>query len=210
MLARYKNLQAGRKAEFASETVKIMPGFPERLRGRLVFVPKDNLNTDAIYPGSYTYRDDVTPQLMADVVFSNYDPDFPKLTRAGDIVIGGANFGTGSSREQAATSLKAKGIPLVIAASFSQTYLRNAFNNGFLCIEIPELVKRLRADFAGQIAAAEKTIISGEEIAMDFTRSAVTWRGDEFRFPPLGSVPQSLVVAGGVEALVARRLINSI
>jgi homoaconitate hydratase len=206
MLARYKNLQAGRKAEATSETVEIVPGFPERVRGRLVFVPKDNLNTDAIYPGSYTYRDDVTPPMMAEVVFQNYDPQFAQLTRAGDVVVGGANFGTGSSREQAATSLKAKGIPLVIAAGFSQTYLRNAFNNGFLCIEIPELVKRVKTDFSARIAAGEKTIIPGDEIAIDFTTGVVTWRGEEFRFPPLGSVPQSLVVAGGVENLVARRL----
>ncbi|HET7184699.1 MAG TPA: homoaconitase [Terriglobales bacterium] len=206
MLARYKNLQVGRRSESAGETVEIIPGFPERLRGRLVFVPKDNLNTDAIYPGSYTYRDDVTPQMMADVAFSNYDPEFPKLTRPGDVIVSGANFGTGSSREQAATSLKAKGFPLLIAASFSQTYLRNAFNNGFLCIEIPELVKRLKADFAQQIAAGGKTIIPGDEVAIDFTSGVVTWRSDQFRFPPLGAVPQSLVVAGGVENLVARRL----
>ncbi|MBZ5569974.1 MAG: homoaconitase [Acidobacteriia bacterium] len=208
MLARYKNLQVGRKTEAANETVEIVPGFPERVRGRLVFVPKDNLNTDAIYPGSYTYRDDVTPQMMAEVVFSNYDPQFPQITRAGDVVVGGANFGTGSSREQAATSLKAKGFPLVIAAGFSQTYLRNAFNNGFLCIEIPELVKRLKADFAAQIASGEKTIIPGDEIAIEFTSGVVTWRGDEFRFPTLGSVPQSLVVAGGVENLVVTRLMR--
>ena len=63
-------------------------------------------------------------------------------------MVGGFNFGTGSSREQAVTALKCKGIPLVIAGSFSQTYLRNAFNNGFLCIEAPELVNRLRVAFA--------------------------------------------------------------
>ncbi|MGB9106496.1 MAG: aconitase family protein, partial [Terriglobales bacterium] len=206
MLAKYKNLQVGRKAEAANESVEIVPGFPERVRGRLVMVPKDNLNTDAIYPGRYTYRDDVTPPMMAEVVFQNYDPQFAQITRAGDVVVGGANFGTGSSREQAATSLKAKGFRLVIAAGFSQTYLRNAFNNGFLCIEIPELVKRLRADFATQIAAGEKTIIPGDEIEVDFTSGVVTWRGEQFRFPPLGSVPQSLVVAGGVEKLVADRL----
>ena len=68
---------------------------------------------------------------------------FRARTHAGDVLVGGFNFGTGSSREQAVTCLKAKGIPLVIAASFSQTYLRNAFNNGFLCIEVPELVNKL-------------------------------------------------------------------
>jgi homoaconitate hydratase len=193
-------------AKPVSETVAILPGFPERIRGRLVFVPKDNLNTDAIYPGDYTYRDNVTPQEMADVVFRNYDPQFAQRTRAGDVVVGGFNFGTGSSREQAATSLISKGIPLAIAGSFSQTYLRNAFNNGFLCIEIPELVKRVKKEFAAQVGAGEKTIIPGEEIAIDFTTGVVTWRGEAFHFPPLGSVPQSLVIAGGVEKLVARRL----
>ena len=68
------------------------------------------------------------------------------------MVVGGFNFGTGSSREQAVTALKCKGIPLVIAGSFSQTYLRNAFNNGFLCIEAPEMVNRLRTKFAGAVA----------------------------------------------------------
>ena len=67
------------------------------------------------------------------------------------------------------TCLKAKGIPLVIAASFSQTYLRNAYNNGFLCVEVPELVKRLREQFAKEIGAKEKTIIPGDEIDIDFT-----------------------------------------
>ena len=90
----------------------------------------------------------------------------------------------------------------MIAGSFSQTYLRNAFNNGFLCIEVPDLVKRLRE----RLGTAEKTIISGEQIEVDFTSSTVTWGGDVFHFPALGSVPQSLVIAGGIENLVARRL----
>ncbi len=131
---------------------------------------------------------------------------FPPRTHQGDVIVSGFNFGTGSSREQAVTCLKAKGIPLVIAASFSQTYLRNAYNNGFLCIEVPELVKRLRTQFAKEIGAKEKTIIPGDEIDIDFTSGVIAWRGEKFAFPPLGSVPQSLVIAQGVEKLVAKRL----
>ncbi len=187
----------------AAEKVDILPGFPERVRGRLVFMPQDNVNTDAIYGKDYTYRDDMTPEMMANVVMENYDPQFAGRTRAGDVIVSGFNFGTGSSREQAVTCLKAKGIPLVIAASFSQTYLRNAYNNGFLCVEVPELVKRLREQFAG---SKEKTIIPGDEIEVDFTAGVIHWRGEEFGFPPLGSVPQSLVIAGGAENLVAKRL----
>jgi len=190
----------------AAEKVDILPGFPERVHGRLVFLPQDNVNTDAIYGKDYTYRDDVTKELMAKVVMENYDPQFASRTRAGDVVVSGFNFGTGSSREQAVTCLKAKGIPLVIAASFSQTYLRNAYNNGFLCLEVPGLVKRLREQFANEIAAKEKTIIPGEEIDIDFTSGVIHWRGEKFAFPPLGSVPQSLVIAEGVENLVAKRL----
>ena len=193
-------------ASAAAEKVDILPGFPERVRGRLVFLPQDNVNTDAIYGKDYTYRDDVTKELMAKVVMENYDPQFASRTNVGDVVVSGFNFGTGSSREQAVTCLKAKGIPLVIAASFSQTYLRNAYNNGFLCVEVPELVKRLREQFANEIAAKEKTIIPGEEIDIDFTSGVIHWRGEQFAFPPLGSVPQSLVIAEGVENLVAKRL----
>ncbi|HXM60388.1 MAG TPA: homoaconitase [Terriglobales bacterium] len=190
----------------AAEKVDILPGFPERVHGRMVFLPQDNVNTDAIYGKDYTYRDDVTKELMAKVVMENYDPQFASRTLAGDVVVSGFNFGTGSSREQAVTCLKAKGIPLVIAASFSQTYLRNAYNNGFLCVEVPELVKRLREQFTNEIAVKEKTIIPGDEIDIDFTSGAIHWRGEQFAFPALGSVPQSLVIAEGVENLVAKRL----
>jgi homoaconitate hydratase len=189
-----------------AEKVEILAGFPERVRGRLVFMPVDNVNTDAIYGKDYTYRDDVSLETMAKVAMENYDPLFSPRTHQGDVIVSGFNFGTGSSREQAVTCLKAKGIPLVIAASFSQTYLRNAYNNGFLCIEVPELVKRLRTQFAKEIGVKEKTIIPGDEIDIDFTSGVITWRGEKFSFPPLGSVPQSLVIAQGVEKLVAKRL----
>jgi homoaconitate hydratase len=188
------------------ETVAIVDGFPERLSGRLVFVPHDNLNTDGIYGKDYTYREDMTPEDMARVVMENYDPAFASRVGAGDVLVGGWNFGTGSSREQAATSLKAKGIPLVIAGSFSQTYLRNAYNNGYVCLECPALVTRLKALLRDAIAEGELTIIPGDELAVDFVESTVVFRNEAFGFPPLGSVPQGLVVAGGIESQVKRRL----
>ena len=129
----------------ADVSVEIIEGFPPSVRGRVLFIDKDNLNTDGIYAGKHTYRDDMTPEQMAEVTFENYDPNFNTLYQKGDVVVGGLNFGTGSSREQAATALKFKGIPCVIAASFSETYKRNAFNNGFVVFECPELVEHLRA-----------------------------------------------------------------
>ena len=171
----------------APEKVEILPGFPQRVQGRLIFLPQDNLNTDGIYGKDYTYREDMTPEMMARVVMENYDPQFAGRTQEGDVIVGGFNFGTGSSREQAVTALKYKGIPLVIAGSFSQTYLRNAFNNGFLCIETPELVNRLRTKFADAVARKEKTIIPGDEIEVDFSASTIRYAGEQFTFPALGS-----------------------
>jgi homoaconitate hydratase len=189
----------------AAEKVEILEGFPAEVKGRLIFVPQDNLNTDGIYGKDYTYREDMTRELMAKVVFENYDPQFASRTQAGDVIVGGFNFGTGSSREQAVTALQAKGLPLVIAGSFSQTYLRNAFNNGFLCIESPEFVKWLKQVFAPRVEAKEKTIIPGVEVAIDFTTGTIACLDEKFMFPAMGTVPQSLVVAGGVEKLVARK-----
>ena len=200
---RYEEIAVNRHS---AEQVDILPGFPGHVEGRLVFLPQDNVNTDAIYGKDYTYRDDMTPQMMAQVVMENYDPQFSVRARAGDVIVGGFNFGTGSSREQAVTCLKAKGIPLIIAASFLQTYLRNAYNNGFLCIEVPTLVERLREQFTAEIGAKEKTIIPGDKLDIDFTGSTVIWRGERFVFPALGAVPQSLVIADGAENVVAKKL----
>ena len=190
----------------AEERVRILQGFPERVAGRLLFLPVDNLNTDGIYGKDYTYRDDVTRETMARVVLENYDPSFASLARDGDVVVGGFNFGTGSSREQAVTALQARGIPLVIAGSFSQTYLRNAFNNGFVCIECPALVEALRERLAPEVAAGTRTIVAPEPVEVSFASSTLRWAGRTFAFPALGSVPQSLVVAGGVENLVRSKL----
>jgi homoaconitate hydratase len=184
-----------------AEDVPILDGFPGRLTGRLVFVPRENLNTDGIYGKDHTYQDRTAAE-MAEVVMANYDPSFADRAKAGDILVGTRNFGTGSSREQAATALKAKGIALVIAESLSQTYQRNAFNNGFVCIECPSLVRALESALAEEIEAGGLTIIPGDEITVDFRRGVVTWRGAEHRFPALDRVPQALVVAGGVEAQV--------
>jgi homoaconitate hydratase len=192
-----------------AERVEILDGFPAKLVGRLAFLPQDNLNTDGIYGKDYTYREDMTPTMMAKVVMENYDPQFATRAAAGDVIVGGFNFGTGSSREQAVTALQAKGIPLVIAGSFSQTYLRNAFNNGFLCLETPAFVHHLKETFAAEIVAQQRTVIPGDRLAIDFTTSTLSYRGRSFVFPALGSVPQALVVAGGIENLVRRRLAAS-
>ena len=126
-----------------ASAVEILQGFPQTMTGRSLLLPVDNLNTDGIYSGKLTYRDDVSEQEMAAAAMANYDPQFNDIAKENDIIIAGRNFGTGSSREQAATCLKLRGIQCIIAASFSQTYKRNAFNNGFLVMESPELYEAL-------------------------------------------------------------------
>jgi homoaconitate hydratase len=182
-------------------SVQIMEGFPSSVRGRILFIDKDNLNTDGIYAGKHTYRDDMTPEQMAAVTFENYDPKFNELYQHGDLVVAGFNFGTGSSREQAATALKFKGVPCVIAGSFSETYKRNAFNNGFVVFECPELVTHLRDTLNDR---APTTV--GPEITIDYAKSILTVDGKSFTFPPLSPAAQELIVAGGAEKLVASRL----
>lgn len=189
--------------ERAPERIVIREGFPRRIEGELLLIPKDNLNTDGIYGKEYTYRDDLPPEEMGKVAMLNYDPRFQEIAREGDLLVGGWNFGTGSSREQAATALKHRGIPLVIAGSFSQTYKRNAFNNALPVIESPRLVKELRERFAG---AAEATVRTGLWATVDFEASCITLEGKEFTFSPLGEVAQELVALSGFEAVLRRRL----
>lgn len=188
----------------AEETVAILDGFPATVEGRLLFLPADNLNTDGIYGKDYTYET-LTPEEMAKVVMKNHDPDFAEAVRVGDVLVGGQNFGTGSSREQAATALKAAGVAMVIAASFSQTYLRNAYNNGFLCITCPALVDHLR----GVLPVDLPTTIADTPLRVDFATGRIDFEGEEFRFHPLGEVPQTLIVTGGLENKVRQQLTRS-
>ncbi len=186
----------------AEAAVTVIPGFPSVVRGRLLFLNRDNLNTDGIYAGKHTYNDALTPEQMARLIFENYDPQFLSQARPGDVIVGGFNFGTGSSREQAATALKYFGIPCVIAASFSETYKRNAFNNGFVVFECPRLVAALRTLATGRDV---KTFVAGAA-EIDYGQSLVRFAGETFRFPPLSPVAQELVVAGGAEQLIATQL----
>jgi homoaconitate hydratase len=186
--------------------VDILDGFPTGHEGRVLFLPTDNLNTDGIYSKDYTYREDITKEKMAEVVMENYDPEFAGQVQPGDVIVSGYNFGTGSSREQAATALQAAGIKLVIAGSYSQTYLRNAINNGFVCVECPALSDAMRTAYAEQEKAGVRTVIGDEPINLDFAKSVITWRGEEFTFTPLGTPVQEVVIAGGVENQVRNSL----
>lgn len=98
------------------------------MKGR-VFKYGDDVNTDVIFPGKYTYT--ITdPKEMAEHALEDLDLDFVKKVKEGDIVVAGKYFGCGSSREQAVTCLKEAGISVVIAQSFARIYYRNCINSG--------------------------------------------------------------------------------
>ncbi len=185
--------------------VQILDGFPEQITGRALLLPTDNLNTDGIYGKDVTYRDDLTPEEMGAHAMRNYDPGFQEIAAAGDVIVAGANFGTGSSREQAATALAYRGMRMVIAASFSQTYLRNAFNNGFICLESSALAAAMRAAYREEAASGSRTIPAGE-VTVDFPTSMAHWHDASYPVSPLGPTAQELILAGGLEAMVRRRL----
>ncbi|MFW5653972.1 MAG: aconitase family protein, partial [Planctomycetota bacterium] len=189
--------------------VEILDRFPATMRGRLLWLPVDNLNTDGIYSGKMTYRDDVTPEEMAAAAMANYDPEFGSTAELGDIVVSGRNFGTGSSREQAATCLKLRGIQCVVAESVSETYRRNAFNNGFIVLECPGLTNWLRrrnAQDATRLKNQGPATITGPEATVDFRRSKILVEDEAFTFAPLSTTAQALIVAGGAENLARVQL----
>ena len=182
--------------------INIINGFPDSLTSSVIFCHQDNLNTDGIYPGKYTYQDSFTPKQQAEVVMENYDPDFVKIAEVGDILVSGFNFGTGSSREQAATALKYKGIKLVIAGSFNETYKRNAINNGFLLIECPELVR----DFKELFGTSKLTVKVSDKLNINFITSVIEFQSNHYIFAPVGKAAQELIVLDGLENWVKKNL----
>ncbi len=199
-LITYEEVKINTPKEKDKISIEIIPGFPKEMKGNVLFCHQDNLNTDGIYPGKYTYIDDFTPEQQAQVAMENYDTEFQNIANDGDIIVGGFNFGTGSSREQAATALKYKEIKLVISGSFSETYKRNAFNNGFLLIEVPELVTDLKSKYGTE----KLTLNTGQLITIDFENSKAVFNNKDYSFDPLGKAAQELIAEGGLNNWVKK------
>ena len=110
------------------------------IKGRVIKLP-DKVDTDIIIPTQYMTLP--TVEEMAAHAFSPLRPELPKMVEKGDILVGGLDFGCGSSREQAPEIIKALGFAAVVAKSFARIFYRNAINNGLLVIECPELPERV-------------------------------------------------------------------
>ncbi|KAL2855516.1 hypothetical protein BJY01DRAFT_204315 [Aspergillus pseudoustus] len=217
VIGQLDDLVADGEARFAPETrasaeeptegvTEIYSGFPERVSGEIVFCDADNLNTDNIYAGKWTYQEDVTPETMARVCMENYDPQFSTTAKEGDILVSGFNFGCGSSREQAATAILAKKIPLVVSGSFGNIFSRNSINNALMGLEVPRLVSRLRETFASDDKVLTRR--TGWMLTWDVRRSTIEVQEGESGpkwSHKVGELPanvQEIIAKGGLEKWV--------
>ncbi len=148
-----------------------------------VFKYGDNVDTDVIIPARYLNAP--SPAELAKHCMEDIDADFVRNVKAGDIMVGGANFGCGSSREHAPISIRASGISCVIAASFARIFYRNAINIGFPILECPE--------------AAEK-INAGDEVTVDFDTGVITdlTTGETFKATAFPAFINGIIENGGL------------
>jgi 3-isopropylmalate/(R)-2-methylmalate dehydratase small subunit len=160
-----------------------------KIRGR-IWKFGDNIDTDAIIPARYLNTWD--PQALAAHCMEDADPDFMKKMKPGDIIVGGENFGCGSSREHAPIAIKAAGIACVVARSFARIFYRNAFNMGLPIFESRELWG---------------LVDNGAEIEVDADAGLIRIAGavaDPLQIPPVPPFMQELIAAGGLMAHIAK------
>jgi len=150
----------------------------------------DGVNTDVIFPGKYTYTLHAAADIAAHAL-EDLDPRFAREAQPGDIIVAGRNWGNGSSREQAVTCLKYKGIAAIVARSFARIYYRNGINQGLLLITCPEVV-----DVA----------TSGDRMEIDVDHSCIYLKGHSYPFPPLSATARDIIRAGGLVPYLRARL----
>lgn len=161
----------------------------EAITGR-VWKYGDDVNTDVIFPGKYTYTL-TDPAAMARVALEDLDPTFATGVRKGDVIVAGANFGCGSSREQGATCLVYAGVGAVVARSFSRLFFRNAINAGLPLVQSPEAVAALN---------------KGDEVTVDVAAGKVITPDGTFDFPPLPAAVIGIFEDGGLIAHTRKTL----
>jgi 3-isopropylmalate/(R)-2-methylmalate dehydratase small subunit len=151
----------------------------------------DNIDTDIIIPA--TYLDTVSPQELAAHCMEGLVKEFIKQAKAGDIIVGGANFGCGSSREHAPIAIKAAGISCVIAESFARIFFRNAINIGLPVLVCPE---------------AAQAVKNGDELEVDLAKGAIkNLTGKKtYEAAPFPPFLQELITAGGLIEYTKKRL----
>ena len=151
----------------------------------------DNVDTDVIIPARYLNAP--SPEELAKHCMEDIDPAFAGKVQPGDIMVGGANFGCGSSREHAPIAIRACGVRCVIAASFARIFYRNAINIGFPILECPE---------------AAAAIQSGDQVSVDFDTGIIVAETTGARFQATAFPPfsQGLIREGGLLPYLKNKL----
>jgi 3-isopropylmalate/(R)-2-methylmalate dehydratase small subunit len=148
----------------------------------------DNVSTDLIAPGRLMHLRSNLPE-MAKHVLEDADPEFPKKVKAGDFVVGGSNFGCGSSREHAPTIIKLAGVQAVLAKTFARIFFRNCINIG-----LPAIV----CDTDG--------VADGDQLSLDMAAGIVrnVTKGTEIKFAPIPASMRKILDEGGLVAHIEK------
>ncbi len=151
---------------------------------------ENNVDTDVIIPARYLNTADHAE--LAQHCMEDIDKDFIKKVKAGDIIVAGANFGCGSSREHAPIAIKASGVSLVIAKSFARIFYRNALNIGLAILECPDTDK----------------IRGGDELMVDFDTGIIKnlTTGDEFKSEAFPDFIKNIIGKGGLLNSIKEKL----
>ncbi len=154
----------------------------------------DNVDTDQIIPARYLNTTD--PAELAAHCMEGADPEFSSKVGRGDIIVGGENFGCGSSREHAPLSIKHAGVSCVVAKSFARIFFRNCINIGLPIVDCPE---------------AADAIAGGDEIEVDTEKGWITHlpSGRRFRTEPIPSELHGIIRAGGLMNFAKKSVRNA-
>ena len=166
----------------------------EKTAKGMAYVFGNNVDTDQIYPGKYveyTEMEDIRKYAMS----GSEMPDFAKVFQLGDIIVGGTNFGCGSSREHAVMTLKGVGAGAILAESFARIFYRNSINIGLAIVECP-------------LAAEE--ISEGDMVSVDMDSGVITdlTTGKNYSAEPFPPFIQEIISAGGLVEAMKRGIIK--
>ncbi len=150
----------------------------------------DNVNTDVIFPGKYTYTVS-EPSEMPQYALEDLDPNFAGSVQPGDVIVGGTNWGCGSSREQAVVCLSEARLGAIIAKSFARIYYRNCLNNALPAIVCPEAVDAIE---------------NGEQVEINLEKGTISCGAGEFNFPPLPEAVMEIFLEGGLIPYTKKKL----
>ena len=150
----------------------------------------DNVDTDVIIPARYLNIAD--KKELATHCMEDIDTEFVKVVKGGDVMVGGFNFGCGSSREHAPMVIKESGISCVIAKTFARIFYRNAINIGLAILECPEASEKIEA---------------GDEVAIDFDTGVITniTNNETYQANPFPDFIKEIIQAGGLMASIKER-----